>query len=183
MNTASLILVALFGGALFVIVLLGVATLIYLHFQLKKQVESAVLGFATAAREINESIAGARTSFSGIRQDVKISLENHGNQVADVLAKHQKAFEETVGKVNGAALEAACARSIQAAGQIVAVAKELKTLLYAAEGGLETPQTPLAPEEYAPSDTIYAIRGPAAKMDDLASAAEAVEFQSENAAV
>jgi hypothetical protein len=186
MNTAGIVVVSLFLGALFIVILLALATLIYLHLQLKKAVADVSVKFAATAKEINDSITGARTSFTGIRQDVKTALDNHGNQVADVLAKHQKAFEETVGKVNGAALEAACVRIIKATGQISGVAKTLQAMLYAADGGLEPPApsaTPLAPEEYAPEDTIYSAQSPAAKMDSLAEALDAIEFQSDKVLV
>ena len=177
MSSAGLIVISLFAGALFIVIILALAALIYLHLQLKKTVAEAVAGFAAATASIQDSITGARTSFTGIRQDVKTALETHGNQVADVLAKHQKAFEETVGKVNGAALEAACVRSIKAAGQITAVAKSLQALLYAQDGGMEPAPTaaPLAPEEYGPEDTIYAVQSPQAKMDALSEAADAIE--------
>ncbi len=183
MNTAGLVVVCLFAGALFVVILAALATLIFLVLQLKKQVTTAVSGFTTATKAIDDSIAGARTSFAGIRQDVKASLTEHSNRTADVLAAHQKAFEDTVGKVNGAALEAACKRSIQAAAQIVDVATNLKQLLYAAEGGMEQPPVPLAPEEYAPSESIYATQSPTARADALANAAEVVEFQSNSVPV
>ena len=178
MGTAGIVVISLFLGALFIVIIGALATLIYLHIRLKKAMADVSSQFNVAAATINDSITGARTSFTGIRQDVKTALETHGNHVADVLAKHQKAFEETVGKVNGAALEAACVRIVKATGQISGVAKSLQALLYAQDGGMEPAAptaVPLAPEEYGPEDTIYAVQSPSARMDAESEAADAIE--------
>lgn len=185
MNPAGLILASLFAGGFLVIIVGGLATLIYLHIQFKKQVATVTAQFAATAKEITESITGARTSFGGIRQDVKTALTSHENQVGDVLAKHQKAFEETVGRINGVALEAACAHVVQASKQIAGVAVNLQRLLYPVDGEEEREpvRVPLAPEEYAPDDTIYSGQTSSARMDRLADAADAVEHMSDNASV
>src|SRR5271163_1178229 len=159
MNSAATVLVSLFVGAFLVVILGGLATLIVLHLRLRKaQIEISAefraavdkLGTLTEklAADVDASISGARTSFGGIRQDIKAALESHGNLVADTLAKHEKDFQEKLGKINGAALEVACARAVKASNQIVQVASFLQSLMTqgAEPASAETP----APEAYGP---------------------------------
>ena len=190
METAGVVVLALFGGAIFIVILGGLATLIVLHIrQRKMQIEISAefraavdkLGTLTQklAADVDGSISGARTSFGGIRTDIKAALEAHGNLVADTLAKHEAAFQEKLGKINGAALEVACARAVKASNQIVQVASFLQSLMTsgAEPASAEAP----AAEAYGPEDTVYARRSHTAAVDEAISGLEDLENMSEMA--
>lgn len=185
MNPAAIAIVSLFAGVVLVIIVGGLATLIYLHIQFKKQVATVTAQFTATAKEITESITGARTSFGGIRQDVKTALIAHGNEVGDVLAKHRKSLDEMIGKINGVALEAACAHVVRSSKEIAAVAVNLQRLLYPIDGieQGEVIRPPLAPEEFAPEDTVYVAQTATARSDTLASALDDLEHFSDNVPV
>lgn len=187
MQTAGIVVLCLFGGALFVLLVGGLATLIVLHVRLKRAMSEISTEFRHAVEkmetasvklsaDVEASIAGARTSFSGIRADMKTILTEHGNQVADTLARHDKAFQEKLGKINGAALEAACVRAVQAANQIVQVASFLRTMI--SEGAEPATASNLAPEEYGPSETIYSTQSRIAATDEAVFELEDAEAMS-----
>lgn len=179
MQTASVVIVSLFLGALFIVILGGMATLIVLHLRLKKSLADASVAFVASVADMKSLVDGARTSFGGIRQDIKTALNEHGNLVADTLAKHEAAFQEKLGKINGAALEVACARAVKASNQIVQVASFLQTLMTSGSepASAEAP----AAEAYGPEDTVYARRSRTAEVDEAISGLEDLENMSDMA--
>jgi hypothetical protein len=192
MNTAAVVLVSIFIGALFIVILGGLATLIYLHIQVRKAQTEMLAEYQESTEwlrkmagdlvgEVSEQVSGARTSFSGIRTDIKAALESHGNLVADTLAKHEAAFQEKLGKINGAALEVACARAVKASNQIVGVATFLQKML--AEGAEPATDEKLAPDSYGPEDTVYTKQSRTAAVDEAIFALEDLDAMSEHAPV
>lgn len=190
METAGIVLLSIFGGAIFIVIIGALATLIVLHIRLKKSQNETEKAFRRAVDEINAlvvklsgdvdaSISGARTSFSGIRSDIKTALDAHANQVGDTLAKHDKAFQDKLGKINGTALEAACVRAVQAANSIVQVASFLRKMI--AEGGEPSTASNLAPEEYGPAETVYSQQSRTAELDDSVFEIEGADVMSDAA--
>jgi predicted membrane metal-binding protein len=177
MNVAAAILIAIFAGAFLVVIVGALAALIVLHLRMRKSQKETLAAFTEFTTGLDSALAkqrsdtaaiidGARNSFTGIRQEIKTSQEAQANALARTLKDHEQAFRETMGKINATALEAASVRGLQAANRIVQVAQTLQAMLI--EGAAPPTGTDLAPEEAAPNDTIYAMQGYTARLDEAA---------------
>lgn len=183
-STLAAVIVAVFAGALFVILVGGLAALIVLHIRGQKSAKEhagAMADFAADMESLLESqraeltslIEGARASFSGIRQEIKASQDAQSKTLAKALKDQEAVFEAKVGNINGEILQAASIRAVQACSKLSTLAVTLQTMLVAHE---VQPGADLAPEEYGPSDTIYDMQNVTGRRDDAALAEEAEEL-------
>jgi hypothetical protein len=184
MATVGLVLLSVFGGIFFVLLVGGMATLIVLHVRGQKSAKEhagAMADFAEDMESLLESqraeltslIEGARASFSGIRQEIKASQDAQSKVLAKALKDQEAVFEAKVGNINGEILQAASVRAVQACSKLSTLAVTLQTMLVAHE---VQPGADLAPEEYGPSDTIYDSQNITGRRDDAALAEEAEEL-------
>lgn len=184
MNTLAAVIVAVFAGALFVVLIGGIATLIVLHIRSQKASKEnsgimadfmADLGTLLESQrtEMLSLVEGARASFSGIRQEIKASQDAQSKTLAKALKDQEAVFEAKVGNINGEILQAASVRAVQACSKLSTLAVTLQTMLVAHE---VQPGADLAPEEYGPSDTIYDMQNVTGRRDDAALAEEAEEL-------
>lgn len=165
MNIGDIAL-AFIGGIVFLVIVGGIAAVIYVQFRINKkqaEIEAAIQNFSTSLnstlenykQEIGSIVDGARQGFTGIRQDIKTSQENQEKKLSATMKALEKSFADTVGKINGDALQISAAKSIQAAARIERTANLLNQILMTHEVPQETN---LGAEEYAPTDagrTIY----------------------------
>jgi len=174
METVGVILASVFAGVFLVLLVAGMVMLIVLHLRSKKESQAlreSMANFIKLSAEtqnlqlqqLTGIIEGARSSFTGIRQDIKTSQETQAKSLAKTLKDHETAFRETIGKINGDVLLKASMQAVQALRELSALSITLKNLLV----DHETPaaSSELGPEEYGPSDTIYAKVSEASRMD------------------
>lgn len=171
MQTASLVLISILGGVVLVVLVAALATVIVLHFRALKSNKELQAALTDYAADFEKMIEGARSSFGGLRADIKASQDAQKKALDATLKKHEDAFRETMGRINATALEAASVRGLKAAQEMTQVAAMLKNMLLAHD--VPQPGEDLGPEEYGPSETIYSRQGDTAKMDDIVAAAEA----------
>lgn len=174
MNTAAIVLVSIFSGAFLIVIVGALAALIYLHVKAAKRdalmldaMEQHQLALGSlveeATTQMMATIESAKASFTGIRKDIKESQTTQETALVKSLMLHDKAFQETMARINPIALEAASAKILHATGSIAKVASTLQALLVThdvPEAGAD-----LLPEEYGPSDTVYAKQSDSARMD------------------
>lgn len=184
MNVAAIVIASIFGGALFIVILAGMAALIFLHLRAAKE-RAELTKTLTAFQEKMESITGqakadltgivesAKSSFSGIRVEIKTSQELQAKALGKSLKEFEAAFRETIGKINGDMLLKSSMQALQATREISALCVTLKSLLVDHEAPAATSE--LGPEEYGPSDTIYSQVSPAARMDAALEQQEAAD--------
>lgn len=174
METVGVILASVFAGVFLVLLVAGMVMLIVLHLRSKKESEAlreSMANFIKLSAEtqnlqlqqLTGIIEGARSSFTGIRADIKTSQEAQAKALAKTLKDHETAFKETIGKINGDALLRASMQALQATREISALCITLKSLLSDHEA--PAAMTELGPEEYGPSDTIYSRQSEAARLD------------------
>lgn len=195
MNSVAVAIIAVFFGALLVLLIGGMGALVYLHLKanrahaellarmeaFEKSIQESFSSFgedleATLTKYQGESVTlidGARSSFTGIRQDMKASHDALAKGIAEVLTKHEMAFKESIGRINGEALLKASMQALQATKEISALCFTLKNLLV--DHQAPAAETELGPEEYAPSDTIYTKMSEAARMDAAIADMEAAD--------
>lgn len=184
MTTLAAVIVAVFAGALFVVLIGGIATLIVLHIRGQKSAKEHAEIMADfmadlenlmndAKQELGTIVGDARASFSGIRQEIKASQDAQSKSLAKALKDQEAVFEAKVGNINGEILQAASVRAVQACSKLSTLAVTLQTMLVAHE---VQPGSDLGPEEYGPSDTIYDMQNVTGRRDDAALAEEAEEL-------
>jgi hypothetical protein len=194
MATFGIVLASIFGGILFVILVAGIAAMIFLHLRTQKEYRALSQQMNTFAKEttrnfesfssdlaavltqqradVGTMIEGARSSFTGIRQDIKAAQDSQAKAIGIVLKKHEAAIDDLLGKFNGKQIEAAAIRIVGATKEMVRVASLLNQLVMSQD---VMPANDLAPEEYGPSDTIYGRQSEAAILDNAVLDEEAAE--------
>jgi hypothetical protein len=183
MSSVGLILASFLAGILMLLIVAGLAALIWLHIRSQRQMEELAKNLVGFSQELMDTlelhrtdttsmIDGARSSFTGIRQEIKTSQDAQAKALAAALKAHETAFKDTIGRINGDVLVKASVEAIRATRELSVLAQTLKNLLadHAAPAA-----TDLGPEEYGPSDTIYAMRNDAGRLDDSAMQDEADE--------
>ncbi len=185
MQTTAAIIIALFAGALFIVIIGGMATLIFLHIQGQKSaaaLQKSMADFIAESKSGQESfqkelagiVDGARSSFSGVRTEVAKALETQLKAVSKALKDQEQVFADKVGNINGEVLQAASMRALQSCRDLSSLTITLKNLLVEHE---TMPGADLAPEEYGPSDTIYSQPSIVDRADAAAIRAEVEELQ------
>lgn len=174
MQTTASVIVALFLGALFVVIVGGMALLVFLHLRLQKMAKelSEMMGnfvpqlkssTEASQKELNRILEGARSNFSGVRADVSKALETQMKSVSKAMKEQEQVFAEKVGNINGEVLQAASIRALRACQDLSALTVTLKNLLVSHE--VSQPGAELGSEEYGPSDTIYAMQSATDRAD------------------
>jgi gas vesicle protein len=185
MQTTAAIIIALFAGALFIVIIGGMAALIVLHIRGQKsaaELQKSMADFIAESKAGQESfqkelvgiVDGARSSFSGVRTEVAKALETQLKAVSKALKDQEQVFADKVGNINGEVLQASSLRALQACRDLSILTNTLRNMLVDHE---VQPGADLAPEEYAPSDTIYAMQGAVDRADAASIRDEAEEMQ------
>lgn len=180
MNTIGVVALSLLAGIFLVILVGGLATLIVLHLRVQKShaglVEAMAVFTAKQESSIGRTLEGlekivesARSSFGGIRQDIKTSQDAQGKLLTKSLKDHEAVFSEKVGAINGQVLEQASIRAMRALDGLNQLTNTLRNLLHSHE---MRPGTELGPEEYGPSDELFVKQGDTARMDEIVNEAE-----------
>jgi len=176
MQTTAAIIIALFAGALFIVIIGGMAALIVLHIRGQKsaaELQKSMAAFISESKTGQESfqkelsgiVDGARSSFSGVRTEVAKALETQLKAVSKALKDQEQVFADKVGNINGEVLQASSLRALQACRDLSILTNTLRNMLVDHE---VQPGANLAPEEYAPSDTIYSRQGMVDRADEAA---------------
>lgn len=195
MNSVAISIVSVFAGVLLVLLIGGMAALIVLHLRAAKAHRELLTRMDVFAQETTENFAtfstslagvltqqradvgtmidGARSSFTGIRQDIKTAQEAQGKSLAKSLKEFEAAFRESIGKINGEALFKASVENMRAVREMTALCITLKSVL--ADHEAPAALTELGPEEYGPSDTIYSRVAETARLDEAAQDEAAAE--------
>ena len=173
MSTVAVAIVSVFASFLLLIIVLGLIALIVLHLRAQKANKDLVAFLAQYKTDLAGIVEGARSSFAGIRQEIKASQEKQDKLLAAALKAHDAGFREAIGKFNPTALEAASIKIFNASATLVRVASTLQALLVSHE--VPEGAADLTPEEYAPSDTIYSAISESARLDQADQRAQAEE--------
>lgn len=143
---------------------------------LERLMEDAGKEFCDIAVQYKTELVGvvesARSSFGGIRQDIKTSQENQTNSIGIVLKAHAERFEAAMSRINGEALTRASIEALRALRELSALTVTLKNLLV----DHQSPAAELGPEEYGPSDELFVGQSDTARLDDVAARDEATIY-------
>lgn len=174
MNVAAVVIVSVVAAILLVLLVAGMGAMIFLHLKTQKAIVELQTAIAEFAGESKTLIEGARSSFTGIRQDIKAAQDSQSKAIGIVLKKHETAIEDLIGKFNGKAIEIAAYKITGATAKVERVVGLLNQLVM--DRDVIQPND-LGAEEYAPSDTIYGTRSEAARLDDAVMEEEAAEME------
>lgn len=185
METVGIILASILGGIFVVVLVGGMATLIVLHIRGQKSaaalqksmadfIAESKMGQDSFQKELSGIVDGARSSFSGVRTEVAKALETQLKAVSKALKDQEQVFADKVGNINGEVLQAASIRALQSCRDLSSLTITLRNMLVEHE---VQPGANLAPEEYGPSDTIYAMQGAVDRADAASIRDEAEELQ------
>jgi hypothetical protein len=185
MPNAAIIVISVLSGAGLLLIVAALSAVIVLHFRTHKvfrELTAQMVEYAQSMdtllennqEELGTIVESAKQSFGNLRQDIKASQESQKKALDGTLKKHEEAFRETMSKINATALEKASIRGLQAANEMTQVASLLKNLVMSHD--MSTPGEDLAPEEYAPSDTIYDRQSTTSLLDERDQDREAKEM-------
>jgi len=171
MNNAGLIVLALLGGALVVLLILGMAMLAWSLWQVWKRVEADAALRKTQMYDLDLSLGAAKSSFASIRTEMTRQQGEFLRDTGKMLETYSGQMAESIAKINAQALEAASMRGLQACIRMEKVAVAMQKLLLTVDVPEENN---FAPEEYAPDDnTIYSRQSDVARGDAEADAEDA----------
>lgn len=158
MNSAGLIVIAIFGGALLVLLLVGMLVLGWVLWQVK-----------AAVAEHSKLLESSKTQFAAIHADMARQQEQFAKDTHAVLQTHANAIGIIVGKINGDVLAEASVRAVNACARMEKMAVAVEKLLLTVD---TAPESNLDPEAYGPTDTIYGTVSDVARGDREAEAEE-----------
>lgn len=163
MSTLGIVLISLLGGMFLVVLLASAAVLVYYAVALRKQ--QAELGrqatavyaethamLAGQAAEMKAAVEAAKNSFQTVRQETKTILEGHRENLKTTLEDHRAQMKTGIDKINGEALQAAAARSLEACMRLEKAAAVIQTLFLDNENRVAGE---MADEEMAPEKTRF----------------------------
>lgn len=171
MNELGIIAIALAAGAFCVLLLLGLAVLLWVAFENRKQAtafagiqndlraemrgvleksQSEMLKASTEhAARLRAELESAKSALGKTQAQVAAAWEKIEKDLSATLESHRKEMREEIEKINAEALQAAAVRSIHAVRELEKVVTLLQKLML--EAG-EKPGSEYGPEEYATED-------------------------------
>lgn len=163
METVGIVLVSLLAGAILLVNMAGMVTLIVLHLRARKMHSELVKAMTEFTGETSRIVEACRSAFGGIRQEIKSAMEGQTRAIGTTIGAHEAKFNEALGKINGEALMRASVEALRALKELSALTVTLKNLLV----DHSAPAAELGPEEYGPNDDLFVKQGDTARMDDL----------------
>jgi hypothetical protein len=173
MSTVAVSIISVFASFILLIIVIGLAALIVLHLRAQKANRELAAFLTQYKSDLTSLVDGARSSFTGIRQEIKTSQEKQDKLLANALKAHDAGFRDAIGKFNPTALEAASIKIFNASATLVRVASTLQALLVTHE--VPESAADLLPEEYAAGDTIYSSISESARLDQADQRSQAEE--------
>lgn len=163
MNSAGIVVLALLGGALVVLLILGMIMLAWGLWIVWKEIKADQKLRETQAAEMKATAESTKSSYASIKAEMTRQQEAFLKETRQLVEGSSAKMEESVGRINAQALEAASMRGLQACIRMEKVAVALQKMLMT----VDTPEeNRLAPEEYAPNDnTIYSRQSDVARGD------------------
>lgn len=163
MNSAGIVVLALLGGALVVLLILGMIVLAWGLWVVWKEIKADQRLREAQAAEVKATTDATKSSYASIKAEMTRQQEAFLKETRQLIEGVSAKMEESVGRINAQALEAASTRGLQACIRMERVAVAMQKLLLTVDT-LE--ENHLAPEEYAPDDnTIYSRQSDVARSD------------------
>lgn len=168
MANAGLIVIALLGGALLILLLVGMALLGWGLWQVERSIATHGKQLTGHAAEMKTGLDAAKSSLASIRTDMSRQQDQSLKSTQELLQGHAQAMHGAIAKINAEALEAASVRGLQASARMEKVAVALQKLLLTVD---PQPENSFGPEDYGPDDrTIYGSVSDVARGDAQADA-------------
>lgn len=169
MNEVGVVVISVLAGMFLLVLVAGLGYLVWIALDIRKSLvainaeKSSVYAetgkfLAELRADLKSQVEAGRSSFSGIRTEMKTLMEEHRGKTCSLLEDHrketgamivasEKAMQVGIDKINAEALAGAAGRTLQACLRLEKVATILQQMMIDTEGRATHDY---APEEFAP---------------------------------
>lgn len=169
MNSAGLIVIAIFGGAMLVLLIAGMMVLGWVLWQAKAAIAELQRELVANGAESKRHLEDSKTQFAAIAIEMNRQMVAHQQETRSQLAGHASLMAAEISKINATALAGASIQAIKACARLELLAVAVEKLLRNVD---TSPESTLDPEAYGPTDTIYGTVSDVARGDREAEAEE-----------
>jgi len=178
-STFGVVAIALLAGIFLCLLIAGIAAVLWAAWKAKKAADTNVVviqgvqakteaELADQAKKLAEILEAAKSNFSGIRSEMRQSLEMYAKMTQETLEAHQKSMDAAVSKVNAELLAKAAKDAIVACREFQRIAAVMQSLLLNQGGIGEPDEEEVQPGKPWPAERAeeYAAPGQSATIYD-----------------